>query len=466
MNTFPSLARLLGSISIAAAAVGGFVGHAHAQGTGTLPTSVAGDGPIFDFELKKLIDDIIPACSPKLLVFTQCYGGDFLNEFAGSGNTTVLTGSGPGKVTYYGGYHRGAAGALRPGPGRTARDVHQGGINRRVGDENPQTGGTVPPQNFPLDPVGQNNILSRHVLVYAGKPEPLDNADRDDIRGAFPNNPPSQSVRTVGGRGAADGYGAAASHANLKKALEDIRNEINASTDPCKEQFILFVTDHGDIHKVGGCGVGCVAPPAAPTPVQLEPFISPLVPFEPWLIDPDNATGLSVFIDLAQAGIVLPIDAGPFFHPGQVMVQVITQDGQAFTLAQFEETYVDFGDGLVGNEDLEGINLKYLIPEPAFIDSFFDVFFQVTVFNNTPQPLPIGRVTLDSGAVRRPGDGNLPCPPDFNGDGFLDFFDLDAFVMCFEGLDCPPGRDADYNGDGFVDFFDLDAFVMDFEEGC
>jgi hypothetical protein len=58
------------------------------------------------------------------------------------------------------------------------------------------------------------------------------------------------------------------------------------------------------------------------------------------------------------------------------------------------------------------------------------------------------------------------CDAEFNCDGFLDFFDYDAFVSCFEGGACPPGRDADFNGDGFVDFFDYDAFVGAFEAGC
>ncbi|QOJ00243.1 MAG: hypothetical protein HRU70_06975 [Phycisphaeraceae bacterium] len=62
------------------------------------------------------------------------------------------------------------------------------------------------------------------------------------------------------------------------------------------------------------------------------------------------------------------------------------------------------------------------------------------------------------------GEGS--CPADFNGDGFVDFFDFDAFVGCFEGWECPPGADADLNGDGFVDFFDYDAFVEAFEAGC
>jgi hypothetical protein len=62
--------------------------------------------------------------------------------------------------------------------------------------------------------------------------------------------------------------------------------------------------------------------------------------------------------------------------------------------------------------------------------------------------------------------GPPPCEADFNGDGFLDFFDYDAFVLCFETEECPPGRTADFNNDSFVDFFDYDDFVSAFETGC
>jgi endonuclease/exonuclease/phosphatase family metal-dependent hydrolase len=57
-------------------------------------------------------------------------------------------------------------------------------------------------------------------------------------------------------------------------------------------------------------------------------------------------------------------------------------------------------------------------------------------------------------------------PADFNGDGFVDFFDYDDFVACYEGAACPAGKDADFNGDGFVDFFDYDDFVLAYEGGC
>jgi hypothetical protein len=61
-------------------------------------------------------------------------------------------------------------------------------------------------------------------------------------------------------------------------------------------------------------------------------------------------------------------------------------------------------------------------------------------------------------AIRTAGN----CPPDYNGDGFLDFFDYSDFVEGFEAGDF----DADFNGDGFLDFFDYSDFVAGFESGC
>lgn len=66
----------------------------------------------------------------------------------------------------------------------------------------------------------------------------------------------------------------------------------------------------------------------------------------------------------------------------------------------------------------------------------------------------------DSGAEVYAGLGQ--CPPDFNQDGFLDFFDFSDFVTAFENGD----PRADYNKDGFVDFFDFSDYVDAFEAGC
>jgi hypothetical protein len=69
-------------------------------------------------------------------------------------------------------------------------------------------------------------------------------------------------------------------------------------------------------------------------------------------------------------------------------------------------------------------------------------------------------VTVSAGAALR------ACAIDFNCDGFVDFFDYDEYVACYEGGACPATPDADFNGDGFVDFFDYDAFVEAYERGC
>jgi len=58
------------------------------------------------------------------------------------------------------------------------------------------------------------------------------------------------------------------------------------------------------------------------------------------------------------------------------------------------------------------------------------------------------------------------CTADFNSDGFVDGFDYDDFVACFEGDSCPIGETADFNNDGFADGFDYDDFIAAFEEGC
>lgn len=71
-------------------------------------------------------------------------------------------------------------------------------------------------------------------------------------------------------------------------------------------------------------------------------------------------------------------------------------------------------------------------------------------------------VRLHTNAVYTPPG----CEADFNDDGFVDFFDFDDFVVCFEGGACPPGKSADFNEDGFTDFFDYDDFVLAFETGC
>jgi hypothetical protein len=54
------------------------------------------------------------------------------------------------------------------------------------------------------------------------------------------------------------------------------------------------------------------------------------------------------------------------------------------------------------------------------------------------------------------------CHADFNADGFVDFFDIDAFVLAFEQFE----HGADLNHDDSFDSVDLEEFAMAFESGC
>jgi hypothetical protein len=51
---------------------------------------------------------------------------------------------------------------------------------------------------------------------------------------------------------------------------------------------------------------------------------------------------------------------------------------------------------------------------------------------------------------------------DFNYDGELNFFDVSAFLVAYQGED----PQADLNGDGLYNFFDVSAFLVAYQEGC
>ncbi len=56
----------------------------------------------------------------------------------------------------------------------------------------------------------------------------------------------------------------------------------------------------------------------------------------------------------------------------------------------------------------------------------------------------------------------IPCPADFNRDGFVNGDDYDAFASLFDVAD----TGADFNHDGFVNGDDYDAFASHFDLGC
>ena len=54
------------------------------------------------------------------------------------------------------------------------------------------------------------------------------------------------------------------------------------------------------------------------------------------------------------------------------------------------------------------------------------------------------------------------CPADLNGDGYVDFFDVSAFLSAYNAMD----PQADFTGDGSFDFFDVSAFLEAYGAGC
>jgi hypothetical protein len=121
------------------------------------------------------------------------------------------------------------------------------------------------------------------------------------------------------------------------------------------------------------------------------------------------------------------------------------------------------GQTFEGTQVILGVTVTVRATISVGIDASDFLSFSVTNVTVSPSNL-VGYLEFTSGSVVV--TSTATCGADFNRDCFVDFFDYDDYVRCFEGEACPAGRDADFNGDGFVDFFDYDAFVSIFETGC
>ena len=62
-----------------------------------------------------------------------------------------------------------------------------------------------------------------------------------------------------------------------------------------------------------------------------------------------------------------------------------------------------------------------------------------------------------------PSAGGGGCVGDFNGNGAVDFDDLNTFTSAFQNQD---NLAADFNGNGSIDFDDLNTFIAAFQAGC
>lgn len=297
---------------------------------GTLATS---SGPsIYDFQVRQLIDQYIPTnkAQSSLLIFTQCFGGDMVDDFAGRANTAVLSATSPGQKAYYNGYDDDAAKALTPGAGRTSDDVHKAGVAGKNNKETPtQSGDPVS-----LEPVTENGtIRSRHVLVYAGRPNGVDEQIRQTIENNFAGQP-NTTVTTVGKDGTG-GWDHPGTLEGLRKGLEEIGKMMNPN-----EQFIFFVTDHGDydiVDHVPQCNSGfCMTAPLA---VGQEVY-------DLMLADPDNTPGVT----LHMSGLSQPV------------LSAVVSVGSHQVQVNFDRLIDLNGDGLILGPG-EGIQAFAPLPE-------------------------------------------------------------------------------------------------------
>ncbi len=331
--------------------------------------------PITDFALRIMLDAFIPDHQSSLLVFTQCYGGDMLEKFKGRPGTGILSATSIGQKATYGGYDNDAAGALWPEEGRTSQDVHDAGVRGKASNEDPtQTGETVSLE--PTDPTG--DIQSRHVLVYAGCPDSGKGRDVDQRDTIVQNlsGQPNTTVTTVGGDGTG-GWDYPGTLAGLRDALAAIGQNMNEN-----EQFILFVTDHGDRHPAAQ-DVMIPAPGSTGLTITIPQSL-----IGDMLHDLENETGTGITLFLAGSDSF----QGPL----------------TITLATTATVYTDFvgfpldldGDGSVGGPG-EGLYLFFPTPESALIPPTADQDFTlgITIENGSGVDLVAAYVSVDSGPI-------------------------------------------------------------------
>ena len=212
-------------------------------------------------------------------------------------------------------------------------------------------------------------------------------------------------------------------------------------------------TDLGDLHAPGGLAVNA----QAYNPAEIHWFKFNL------LEAVDGGNGL--FVDVDSEGSLLSggaftddTEIGIFTASGD-LVGADDDDGSGFhsqlTFGSGSTTPANGDGALYDGRDGSMAAGTYYLAVAGFNTNFGATFWTVDTTSTHTGSINISIYTNTGAATG--------CPADFDGDGTVDFFDYDAFVVCFEDPDC---TNADFDGDGTVDFFDYDAFVVAFETPC
>ena len=353
---------------------------------------------IVDFMLRTLLDNYVSTkdVHSTLIIFTECYGGDKADDFKGRCGTTVLSATSPGEPAYFGGYEDDAALLFYPDFAYDALQLHEDAVKGKDNLETPiiylppgPNGKPGQPASlWPVNPDGE--LRGRQILVYAGIPEESDKKQCKQIKESFANEP-NTTVTLVGGTGETDGFKYPGTLEGLRNALAKIKKNMKSG-----EQFILFVTDHGDIHRA----IKDVTVKTGETKLDMtldSNFRQQLNSTE----SNDHLTGVSIFI------------------PGEIDLKKgdisVTINGIEYK--DFEDYGVDLdGDGKLGGKN-EGHQVFFRIPEFELAGNPEDLGphqVNITIKNKTDKTIQTSYITIDSGAIeRRPSSSPQP-PPDLN----------------------------------------------------
>ena len=433
--------------------------------SGRLSTYQGSTNSIAPRALSRMIEYYIPAEAKKLLIFAQCFGGDVAcsPHFNDMANTSIASGTSPGQQAKYGGYHDDAARGLSPGEGRTAEDVHDagdagkyehynpnnpGGVETDAGSlrnwsEMPVTSGACPLGEFSLAHTSVNGeVQSRHIVIYAGKPdtgrEPVEDRDgitvptyeaylddqaggdtrreftdaddRDAIERNFEGEV-NTDVTSVGGApdpnnpgSGQDGWDHPGNLDGLEAALKKAGAAIRNSPNPDKEQFILFVTDHGEGELYTDRTTNVPSNTRSSVAPQFSSFAADAFIVEQMQLEPQNEPGFSLFLDYSDnpRGFErLPGGAAvPMYEPGTFRLAVTPAGGAEVVFDDFFEQVVDLNDdGIIGSSPGEGIDLRFRVSEDDFLQGLVGMELDIALVNNAPEVVKVVRVGQLSGAI-------------------------------------------------------------------
>ena len=206
-----------------------------------------------------------------------------------------------------------------------------------------------------------------------------------------------------------NGWNLPGTAAGLRQALQQIGGAISAAPDPSKEQFILYAADHGDQDIIVQRAPMPVAPNAALAfngfPTFTKADLNPQI----LLNDPLNVPGFTVFVPFTDGltyAVGNPFGYVPFFQPGSWEMLVDDGNGHVIDLTSFTEKYLELGDGIIGDQPGEGVELFFPMDKLTFTSDFFDTYANITIINHTSGTPRAGTYLVnqfdqDSGAVAR-----------------------------------------------------------------